>query len=96
MSETQTTTDHDTIRQWAEARGGEPAFVADTQKTGEHGGVLRIAFRNDEDLNRTDWNSFFAAFEENNLAALIQDETSDGETSRFVKFIDRSEASQHH
>lgn len=28
--ESQRTTDHDTIRQWAEERGGRPATVADT------------------------------------------------------------------
>jgi hypothetical protein len=90
MSEANATTDHDTIKTWAEERGGEPAFVADTQEKGDSGGILRIKFTDeDEDLATTDWNSFFEAFEENGLAALLQEETSDGATSRFVKFIDR-------
>ncbi|MCQ8186257.1 hypothetical protein [Parvularcula maris] len=97
MGDTQTTTDHDTIRQWAEARGGEPAFVADTQEKGEAGGVLRIKFQDEEgDLATTDWNSFFNTFEKNELAALLQEETADGSTSRFVKFIDRHEGGDHH
>lgn len=89
MSDTETTTDHDTIRAWAEERGGEPAFVADTEDTGETGGVLRIKFQ-DEDLSVTDWDSFFETFEQNGLAALLQHKTADGDTSRFVKFVDRN------
>jgi hypothetical protein len=97
MGDARAVTDHDTIKSWAEERGGEPAFVADTQEKGQHGGVLRIKFRDeDEDLAATDWNTFFNAFEENHLAALLQDETADGDTSRFVKFIDRNEAGDHH
>ncbi|MGC3997616.1 MAG: hypothetical protein QM767_09035 [Anaeromyxobacter sp.] len=38
-----TTTDHDTIRQWAEARGGQPAQVASTARGGK-AGIIRIDF----------------------------------------------------
>ena len=38
-----TTTDHDEIRKWAEARGGKPATVKRTESDGE-AGVLRIDF----------------------------------------------------
>ena len=40
MSEARTTTDHTTIRKWAEARDGKPARV----KTGGEGGILCIDF----------------------------------------------------
>ena len=82
-----TTTDHDTIRAWAEARGGRPARVADT---GEAGGILRIDFREpDEGLEEIGWDTFFAVFEDRKLAFLYQDETASGGTSRFNKFVSR-------
>jgi hypothetical protein len=43
MSETHTTTDHNTIRKWAEDRGGVPATVKATEEDG-HAGILRIDF----------------------------------------------------
>ena len=42
-SESKTTTDHKTIQQWAEARGGKPTSVKGTEKDGE-AGLLRIDF----------------------------------------------------
>jgi hypothetical protein len=82
-----TTTDHDAIRKWAEARGGRPARVTGT---GDEGGILRIDFREpDEGLEEIDWDTFFAVFEDRRLAFLHQDETADGETSRFNKFVSR-------
>jgi hypothetical protein len=82
-----TTTDHDTIRRWAEARGGRPARVADT---GDEGGILRIDFQEpDARLEEIDWETFFEVFEERKLAFLHQDETTGGKTSRFNKFVAR-------
>ena len=82
-----TTTDHDTIRKWAEARGGRPARVADT---GEAGGILRIDFREpDEGLEEIDWETFFDIFEDRGLAFLHQDETAGDEVSRFNRFVSR-------
>ena len=68
MAEAQTTTDHDTIRRWAEDRGGHPATVADTSDGGA--GVLRIDFEEeqpDERLEPISWDEFFAKFEEADL-----------------------------
>jgi hypothetical protein len=82
-----TTTDHDEIRKWAEARGGRPARVSDT---GDAGGILRIDFQDpDEGLEEIDWETFFDVFEDRGLAFLYQDETAGGETSRFNKFVSR-------
>lgn len=91
MTEAITTTDHDRIKSWAESRGGEPAFVGETLNDDQKGVVLRIKFQNEDDLETVGWDTFFDHFEEKNLAALLQDETSDGSKSRFVKFIDRDE-----
>ncbi|HEX2083426.1 MAG TPA: hypothetical protein VHF86_08105 [Xanthomonadaceae bacterium] len=84
-----TTTDHDEIRAWVEARGGKPATVRDTAEDGE-AGVLRICFRNDDDaLEVIDWEAFFEKFDEENLAFLFQERTEGGDTSRFFKFVQR-------
>ncbi|EAR53131.1 hypothetical protein OG2516_11726 [Oceanicola granulosus HTCC2516] len=86
MSSSETTTDHDTIRKWAEDRGGRPSRV---KQTGE-GGLLRIDFGEpEENLEEIDWDEFFRTFDDNKLAFLYQEKTSDGSTSRFNKFIDR-------
>ena len=85
----ETTTDHDEIKSWAEERGGEPAAVADTLSDGKKGALLRIKFQDEDDLDVIEWDEFFEIFDRNELAALLQDETKDGSTSRFVKFVNR-------
>jgi hypothetical protein len=97
MSEGKTTTDHDEIRQWAEERGGVPASVKGTgggkKGRGDEAGILRLDFEpRDEALEEISWEEFFEKFDKEKLAFLYQDETSDGSTSRFHKFIDRSSA----
>ena len=91
MSESKQATDHTTIRQWVEERGGQPATVASTTEDDEPG-LLRIDFPDaggDQNLERVDWTSFFKKFEEEKLAFLYQEKTSDGKTSRFNKFVRR-------
>ena len=83
------TTDHDTIRRWAEERGGHPAAVAATHE-GDDPGILRIDFDDgddDEGLDRIEWDEFFDKFDEAGLSFLYQDKTQDGGTSRFFKFV---------
>lgn len=78
-----TTRDHDTIRRWAEARGGTPARVADTADAGG-GGLLRLDFgASDAGLDPIDWDEFFAIFDDRGLTFLYQED----EGSRFNKFI---------
>lgn len=90
MSSSTTTTDHKTIRQWAEARRGHPAKV----RTEGEGGILRIDFGKPEDtLERIEWEEFFQIFDESSLAFLYQDQTADGEKSRFNKFLMREKQS---
>ncbi|MBN6149433.1 hypothetical protein JR065_03710 [Xanthomonas sp. AmX2] len=83
-----TTTDHDEIRRWAEARGGRPANVRGTEGD-EDAGILRILFRDDASLEEITWEEFFDKFEEEELAFLYQDKTSDGSQSRFFKLVRR-------
>ena len=92
MSEGKTTIDHDEIRNWAEERGGMPASVAGTGrgKKGQDTGILRLDFEpRDDALEEVSWDEFFKKFDEAKLAFLYQEETADGSTSRFHKFISR-------
>jgi hypothetical protein len=85
------TTDHETIRSWVEERGGRPARVRGTGN-GDDAGLLRIDYPgrgDDEALEQIEWGDWFDAFEENGLAFLYQDETAEGEESRFSKLISR-------
>jgi hypothetical protein len=89
-----TTTNHDEIRKWAEARGGKPATVKRTESGGE-AGVLRIDFPGYSgagSLEEISWDEFFQKFDEKNLAFLYQDTTSSGEQSRFFKLVSRETA----
>ena len=91
-----TTTNHNEIRRWVEERGGYPARVKGTEK-GKSSGVLRIdypGFSGEDRLEEISWEEFFEGFEDNELAFLYQEKTSDGELSRFSKLIDRN-ATEH-
>ena len=82
----QTTTDHETIKQWVTDRNGTPAVVeSDDTDTS----ILRIKFEDSDDLDEINWEHFFELFEQNNLTFLYQKKTADGEQSRFCKFIER-------
>jgi hypothetical protein len=90
MAEAKTTTDHSTIRKWAEKRGGVPTSVADTGRDNEPG-VLRLDFEpKDKKLDKISWDDFFAKFDGEKLAFLYQDTTEDGAESRFHKFVKRA------
>ncbi|HEX2044261.1 MAG TPA: hypothetical protein VHF23_01390 [Gaiellaceae bacterium] len=89
--ESKTTTDHETIRRWAEERGGRPAAVTGTGGADDPG-VLRIDFPgrgDDESLEEISWDEFFEKFEENDLALVYQEETAGGDESRFAKLVRR-------
>jgi hypothetical protein len=86
----ETTTDHETIRQWAESKGGKPAAVDRTHKGGDVG-IIRIMFLNareseHESLVEITWDEFFDEFEKRNLA-LVYDEKS-----MFNKIVGRDTA----
>ncbi len=59
-SDSKVTTDHKTIQQWAEARGGKPASVKGTERNGE-AGLLRIefpAYSSGDKLEEISWDEF--------------------------------------
>lgn len=87
--DSKTTTDHDTIKKWVEARDGEPSVVEETEDSGSGGGLLRINFPDydENNLKSISWDKFFEIFDDSKLEFLYQEETSDGEQSRFSKFV---------
>src|SRR5579884_3131461 len=86
-----TTTDHEAIRKWVEARGGCPARVKRTGSGGDPG-ILRIdfpGFSGQQSLESISWDEFFQWFDKNQLALIYQDRTSNGKQSRFNKLVSR-------
>jgi len=86
----QTTTDLEDIKKWAEERGGKPAVVKATENSKEGGGVLRINFpgySGEDTLEEISWDEWYKTFQERNLAFLYQEETAGGKESRFFKLV---------
>lgn len=80
------TTDHEKIKNWAEARKGIPVRV----RGSPNDGVLRISFKNKgNSLEKITWEDFFKIFDRKKLVFLHQDKTKDGSESRFFKLIKR-------
>src|ERR671928_1616154 len=97
-SDSETTTDRDAIRSWADARGGRPVLVHGTGRGGDPG-PIRIVFSDvphaeGETLEEISWDEWFEAFDEYGLALVYQEETADGEQSRFNKLVSRQRATR--
>ena len=91
MSSSNTTTDHDEIKSWAEERGGKPAKVKDAGGSGE---LIRLMFPDDSNsesdgLEEIGWDTWFKNFDDSGLALIYQNETADGEKSSFNKLVSR-------
>ena len=90
-ADSKTTTKHEVIRKWTEARGGRPATVKGTGGKADPG-VIRIDFPgygDDDSLEEISWDEWFEKFDQSKLAFLYQEETKDGEQSTFNKLVDR-------
>lgn len=86
-----TTTDHNEIRRWAEARNAIPSEVASTERA-EEPGILRFQFpkaknKNDAALKEISWDEFFEKFDRSGLALVYQEKTANGQKSNFNKLI---------
>jgi hypothetical protein len=84
-------TDHDEIKRWAEARRAKPACVKGTGGKNDPG-MIRLdfpGFSGSESLQHISWDEWFKAFDENDLALLVQDETAEGARSNFNKLVSR-------
>ncbi len=94
MPLSKTTTDHNEIRRWVEARSGKPVCVRRTGSATD-AGVLRFTFpgyTTDKSLEEISWEEFFGKFDSNELALVYQEQSSTGETSNFNKLVKRSTA----
>ena len=92
-----TTIDPGQIKAWAEARGGKPASVEGTERSGEDVGLIRLEFpdaanANDAHLNEITWDEFFEKFDASGLALVYQEETAEGQRSNFNKLVKRETA----
>jgi hypothetical protein len=81
----ETTTDHETIRKWAESKGGKPAAVRRTHQGGDVG-IVRIMFPDapqseHDELVEITWDEFFEEFDTRNLALLYE---KDGMFNKIV------------
>jgi hypothetical protein len=92
MASAKTTTDHDEIRKWAEARNSKPSTVKRTGNK-EDPGILRLNFpgySGGDSLQEIPWDEWFKKFDEQNLALLYQEKTKSGEPSNFNKLVSRN------
>lgn len=91
MAARETVTDHDRIKQWAEARKARPACITGTRS--DHGvGLVRLDFPDyigADSLETIGWDEWFTQFDEQNLALVIQQETADGQRSNFNTLVSR-------
>jgi hypothetical protein len=86
----ETTTDHETIRKWAEKHGGKPAAVRRTHQGGDVG-IIRIMFPNapqseHDELVEISWDELFEEFDKRELALLYEPD------SMFNKIVGRETA----
>jgi hypothetical protein len=94
MARSLTTTDHDTIRRWAEDRGGKPSEVVSTASEGGVG-IIRIDFpgySGEGKLQELSWDDWFRKFDEASLAFVYEEETADGQRSSFNELVGRETA----
>ncbi|MFY1652336.1 hypothetical protein ACN27J_15755 [Solwaraspora sp. WMMB762] len=79
------TTDHRTIRQWADARGGTPATVS-APRDGRPS-VLRIDFPGygGGNLRKISWDEWFGTFDQRRLNFIYQEQRTDGTPSNFFR-----------
>jgi len=90
-----TTTDHETIRRWAEERGAWPAAVEGTSRGEDDPGMIRIDFpgySGEEKLRRIEWDPWFKKLDESGLALVYEDTTAAGQRSNFNKLVARETA----
>jgi hypothetical protein len=97
MNRSKTTYDHDEIREWAEQRKGTPVAVKGTARGGRDVGMIRIDFpgySGGGKLQPISWDDWFAKFDREQLAMVLQDETRSGEVSHFNRLVSRDTISE--
>lgn len=94
---TRTTTDHDEIREWVEARDAKPACVTESVE-GDDRRILDIdvpGTEHDENLENVPWDAFFERFERENLAfeyaGGVENDAATRAPGDFYRFVHRGE-----
>ncbi|WP_173934190.1 hypothetical protein [Chelativorans sp. Marseille-P2723] len=100
MAKTRMLTDHQEIREWVEARAGQPALSEPALGTGHAQPILRLAFGQqayqDQDegwdaigqVEILEWDEWFRIFEERQLALVVEEEVP-GRREEFHEFVRR-------
>ena len=83
------TTDHDTIRAWAQARGAVPAELTSPVRAP---GILHFRFPDQDGSDDVSWGAFFEKFEHAGLAFVFDDVEPDGKLSTFYQLVSRAVA----
>ena len=87
---------HDEIRKWADSRGAVPSCVIGTGNKGDVG-MIRLdfpGFSGEGKLQPISWDEWFAQFDENGLALLVQDHLASGGDSNFNRLVRRESAGE--
>ena len=91
MASAEPLTNHQQIRKWARARRAKPACVVGTGGKGDPG-MIRFDFpgySGGDSLQEISWDEWFRAFDDNNLALLVQETTAAGQQSNFNELVSR-------
>jgi hypothetical protein len=83
------TTDRKAIKEWVEARGGQPVVINDN---GSYSDILRIEFPahgNSEKKRNIKWDEFFQRLEEANLEFFGEENVQGGKKEINCKFVPR-------
>lgn len=91
MASAEPMTDHTRIKKWADKRGAKPACVRGTGGEADPG-MIRLdfsGFSGGDSLREISWDEWFRAFDDNNLALIVQEQTADGNQSNFNKLVSR-------
>lgn len=94
-TQSKTTTNHDQIRRWAEARHAQPARVKGTGSRGRDPGMIRLDFPGYSGRGKLEpisWDQWFKSFDDNDLALVYQEKTAGGQRSNFNKLVARETA----
>lgn len=94
-TQSKTTTNHDQIRRWADARHAQPARVKGTGSRGRDPGMIRLDFPGYSGRGKLEpisWNQWFKSFDDNDLALVYQEKTAGGQRSNFNKLVGRETA----
>lgn len=85
----ETTTDHETIREWVETRGSTAARATGSSSEGRGSLAIVPEDADDASVEPVPWEEFFAVFEDEGLAFAYQTTRDDPDERWFCKFVAR-------